>query len=74
MLCTKYMSKQIIKRSIIISYDYANRMIDSNGKIDTHKFKNYSLDMINNLGDAIFPDLYEKTKRKSVSKLQWKRL
>ncbi|MGV0847849.1 glycoside hydrolase family 88/105 protein [Empedobacter falsenii] len=41
-------------------YDYANRMIDSNGKIDTYKFENYNLDMIKS-GDAIF-DLYEKTK------------
>ena len=27
-------------------YDYANRMIDSNGKIDTYKFENYNLDKI----------------------------
>lgn len=43
-------------------YDYANRMIDENGKIQTYKFENYNLDMIKS-GDAIF-DLYEKTNEK----------
>lgn len=41
-------------------YDYANRMIDKDGVIQTYKFKNYNLDMIKS-GDAIL-DLYDKTK------------
>lgn len=41
-------------------YDYANRMIDKDGVIQTYKFKNYNLDMIKS-GDAIL-DLYGKTK------------
>lgn len=41
-------------------YDFANRMIDNNGVIQTYKFKNYNLDMIRS-GDITI-DLYEKTK------------
>ncbi|GGF05722.1 unsaturated rhamnogalacturonyl hydrolase [Chishuiella changwenlii] len=41
-------------------YDFANRMIDKDGVIQTYKFKNYNLDMIKS-GDAIL-DLYDKTK------------
>lgn len=41
-------------------YDFANRMIDKDGVIQTYKFKNYNLDMIRT-GDVTI-DLYEKTK------------
>ncbi|WP_026754672.1 glycoside hydrolase family 105 protein [Sediminibacter sp. Hel_I_10] len=34
-------------------YDYANRMINEDGSIETYKFSNYNLDMIKS-GDAIF--------------------
>lgn len=34
-------------------YDYANRMINKDGKIETYKFTNYNLDMIKS-GDAIY--------------------
>lgn len=43
-------------------YDFANRMIDHKGTIDTYKFDSYNLDMIKS-GDAIF-NLYQQKKEK----------
>lgn len=41
-------------------YDFANRMIDQKGNIETYKFDSYNLDMIKS-GDPIF-NLYHQTK------------
>jgi unsaturated rhamnogalacturonyl hydrolase len=43
-------------------YDYANRMVNEDGSINTYKLKNYNLDMIKS-GDVMFY-LYNKTKEK----------
>lgn len=40
-------------------YDYGNRMINQEGKINTYNFDDLNLDMVKS-GDALF-DLYEKT-------------
>ncbi|SMC90045.1 glycoside hydrolase family 88/105 protein [Moheibacter sediminis] len=43
-------------------YDFGNRMISQEGKINTYDYNNFNLDMIKS-GDALF-DLYEKTGEK----------
>ena len=47
-------------------YDYANRMIDKDGVIQTYKFDNYNLDMIKS-GDPILY-LYQETKEDRFKK------